>query len=180
MFSTFIHILKHPKNIIALVFGSFITFTILRILPVFEILKNSYKIPNIGIARKFDLFWDYSFRSFCDISSGEQFLILVLSILTPFNIILFIIFVRRQRRMLSKRSFAASVSGMLLGLFGVGCLSCGVLILAPLITFLGLGAYLGNFAQYAITISYVGMILVIISSIYLLKKISEPFICVSE
>jgi hypothetical protein len=68
MFTTFIHILKHSKNIIALVFGSFITFTILRILPVFEILKNSYKIPGIGITRKFELFWDYSFLSFFNIS----------------------------------------------------------------------------------------------------------------
>lgn len=161
-------------------FGSFITFTILRILPVFEILKNSYKIPGIGITRKFELFWDYSFLSFFNISRAEQFLVLALSTLTTLNIILFIIFARRQQQMLLKRSFVASLSGMFFGLFGVGCLSCGVLILAPLVTFLGLGAHLANFAQHAITISYIGMVLVIISSLYLLKKISDPLVCTSE
>ena len=159
--------------------SSFFIFVLLRIAPVFEILKNSYKIPGLSFPRKWDIFIEYVFQTFCDINTAEQLLIIILSILTALNIVLFVIFAKRQRKMLSKRSLAASLSGMVLGLFGVGCLSCGVLILAPLLTFLGLGAYLGNFAEYAVTISYVGMVLVILSSLYLLKKISEPLICES-
>ena len=177
MLTTFINIMRKWKNSITLVIGSCVLFIILRILPVYEILKNSYKIPGISFSRKWELFIEYTFQSFVDISLGEQFIIFALSILTTFNIILFIIFARKQQKILSKRSFAASISGMVLGLFGVGCLSCGFLILAPLITFIGLGAYIGDFTQYAITISYGGIVLVIFSIFYLLKKISEPVVC---
>ena len=61
--------------------------------------------------------------------------------------------------------------------FGVGCLSCGFLIMAPVLTFLGLGAYLGKVGEHALLVSYGGMILVIISILYLLKKIGEHLIC---
>ena len=177
MITTFINIIKRPWNIIILALSSFVIFILLRIVPVYEILKNSFKIPGLSLVRKWDIFTEYVFTSFCDITLGEQFLIVSLSILTAFNIILFVIFARRQSTLLSKRTAFASFSGMFLGLFGVGCLSCGVLILAPLITFVGLGAYLGDFTQYALMISYIGVFLVIISILYLLKKISDPLVC---
>jgi len=177
MLNSFISVFRKTKNNIALVIGSFVVFIMLRIIPVFNILKHSYTISEMTVARKIDLFLDYTLATFLEASSVEQFIVVALSILTVINIILFVVFARRQQKMLSKRSFFASVSGMFLGLFGVGCLSCGVLIMAPLLTFIGLGSYLGNFAQYALWLSFGGMIFVIISILYLLKKISEPMIC---
>ena len=177
MLTVFTSIFRKPKNIIALLIGSLIIFFILRVLPIYEILHNSYKIPGISFQRKQELFFDYTLGSFLDIPVIEQVLVISLSLFTVINLILFIVFARRQRKILSKRSFIASVSGMFLGLFGVGCLSCGALIMAPLLTFIGFGAYLGSFAEYALWISITGVLFVLFSIFYLLKKISEPMIC---
>lgn len=177
MTSLFLNIFSKPKNYIGLLIGSFLFFILLRVLPVYEIIKNSFKIPGVSIFRKFEIFFDYTLISFMDASLNEQAIVAALSILTTMNIILLIAFAQRQRKILSKRSFFASISGMFLGLFGIGCLSCGVLIMAPLLTFIGLGSYLGNFSQHALLISYIGITFVVVSIIYLLKKLSEPLVC---
>jgi len=170
-------IIKRTKNSIALLITGFIIFTLLRIIPVFKILKSSFGIPNISFSRKWELFNEYVYQSFFDISAVEQSLAILLSLLTALNIILFIIYAKRQKQLLAQKSFIASISGMFLGLFGIGCLSCGVVILAPLITFLGLGVYAGAFIKYALVLASIGIVLVLISNAYLLKKISEPLIC---
>lgn len=177
MLQTFISIAKQTKNIIAAAVLSFIIFTILRILPVYDILRNSFSIKGIPFFRKLEIFNEYIFTSFNTITTGEQILVISLSLLAAVNIVLFFVFAKRQRKMLSKRSFFASISGMFFGLFGVGCLSCGILLLAPLITFFGLGAYKKYFLEYAITISTVGIIFVILSSFYILYQLSKPQVC---
>jgi hypothetical protein len=180
MLLTLLSILQRKKNIISLLIMSFVIFTLLRVIPVYKVLRNSLRISNLSIGRKFELFYEYIFGSFMLSSSGEQFLIIILAILTALNIILFTIYAQRQKSILSGRSFVASISGMVLGLFGVGCLSCGVLILAPLITFLGLGAYASGFVEYAFLLASIGVLFVLISNCYLIKKISEPLICLSK
>lgn len=177
MITTFINIIKRPGNIFLTLGFGFTIFTLLRIAPVYEILHNTFKISTLNAGRKFELFIDYVYTSFFEMSLGEEFLIIILSLATAINIVIFIAYVKRQRKVLSGKSLAASISGMVLGLFGVGCLSCGVLILAPVITFLGLGAYSQLFIRYGLMISYVGLILVIISILYLVRQLSKPLVC---
>lgn len=177
MLNVFISIMKKTKNIIAVTLGTFLVFIVLRMIPIYTILKHSYTIPGLTLGRKIDIFLEYTLVSFTQSSFDEQFIVVTLSVLTVINILLFIVFSKRQQKMLSGKSFIASISGMFLGLFGVGCLSCGVLIMAPLLTVVGLGSYLESFTEYAIWLSYGGILFVTISILYLLKKISEPMVC---
>ncbi|MCD5390027.1 MAG: hypothetical protein LR005_01435 [Candidatus Pacebacteria bacterium] len=173
----FISIIKKPKNIIFLVTITALIFILLRLLPTYEILKNFYALPNITFSRKLEVFYQYIFEPFFRGTFQEKFSTIILSILTSLNILLFIIFAKRQGKILSGKGFFASLSGMFLGLFGVGCISCGAFVLAPVITFLGLGTYTGKFIEHAGLISNIGIALVIISILYLLKQISKPLIC---
>jgi hypothetical protein len=177
MITLFVHLFRKPKNYLSLLIGSFFVFVIFRIIPVYRIIKNSFKIPELSISRKIEIFFDYTFVSFTQVPLQEQIIIIILSVLTMINIILFVMYSLRQRKILSKRSFFSSISGMFLGLFGVGCLSCGVLIMAPLLTFIGLGSYLGNFSQYALTFTYAGLFLLLISTLSLLHQLKKPLVC---
>lgn len=177
MLNIFINLFKKVKNITFLIVMSLLIFISLRVLPVYDILKHSFSIQGMSATRKMDLLYEFTITTFTEGMPQEQVIVILLSVLTAINILLFVIFAKRQRKILSGKSFLASISGMLLGLFGVGCLSCGVLIMAPLLTFVGLGSYLGGAIEYAVWIAYVGIIFVISSIIYLLKKISEPLVC---
>lgn len=177
MLESFLNIIKIPKKDIFWLIVSFFVFAILRTMPVFEILQHSYSIPGLPFWRKIEIFYEYIFVYFLDTAGIEQFLTIALAILTGFNVVLFIDFARRQKKILSKRSLFASISGIFFGLFGVGCLSCGAFVLAPVITFFGLGAYGAYFTKHAVILSVIGLILVLASNIYLLYQISRPLVC---
>lgn len=177
MFQILVSILKKPKNLIIWILGSAITFFFLRILPQLYIVRDFLGLETVSFSRKYEIIYDYSFGAYSSHNPFELGLTIILSVVFVLNIILFVIYARRQARMLSGKSLAASLSGMILGFFGVGCLSCGVIILAPLLTFIGLGSYLNTVSEYAQWLSITGVMIIIISVIYLLKKLNEPLIC---
>jgi hypothetical protein len=177
MRKTSLSIFKKPRNIIFLLIGSILMFTLFRVIPVYQILSDFFSLPGLSAMRRFEVFSEYVFDSFLTATLSEKISTITLAVLTTMNLLLFALFTKRQRTMLSGKGFFATASGMILGLFGVGCISCGAFVLAPVITFIGLGTYMKYFIEYASIISYAGIILVLISNIYLLRKISKPMVC---
>jgi len=177
MLTSFNQIFSKPKNFFLTIVTMVLVFFVLRILPIYEILWNSLRIPGLSLSRKFEIFFEYTFLLFFKLHTLEQFLILALTLITSINIILFVIYAKRQRRLLSGKGFFASISGIILGLFGIGCISCGVLILSPLISFIGLGAYTSGITHYALLLSFTGVILVSLSNLYLLHQLGKPNVC---
>ncbi len=177
MKSTFQNIFTQPRNIFFTVIASIGIFILLQILPVITFLKSAYHIPGLPFSRKIDIFFHYVFEPFGYVSFYQQVLVIGLSLLTAINIMLFIIFIQRQRSLFIGKSFFASISGILFGLFGVGCISCGIFILTPLLTFLGLGAFLKNTQEHSLFLSGIGIFLLVFSIGYILKKLSQPAVC---
>lgn len=160
-----------------IVIGSFVVFLGLQTLPVYHLLKSAYNVPGISTGRSLELFFQYVFEPFTYISLYQQIIVVLLGLMTALNILLFIIFIRRQKKVFVGKSFFASVSGIFLGLFGVGCVSCGVVILAPVLTFLGLGSVIQDAVIYSPWISGVGVLLMGASIFYILRKLSQPLVC---
>ncbi len=173
----FIHVFSQVKNGIAWGVISVMVFIVLRIVSAWELLSLSLRIPDLSFGRQSEIVMEYVFHSFSDMIPIHQWLVILLSITTALNIILFVIYVRRQRLLLSGRGFFGSMAGMILGVFGVGCVSCGVLVLAPVFTFLGLSSFAYAALEYALPISIFGLLCILGSCWYLLKKISQPLIC---
>jgi uncharacterized membrane protein YczE len=67
--------------------------------------------------------------------------------------------------------------GIFLGLFGVGCAACSGLVLAPIISLLGLSSFFNLLPYMGQELAYLGTILIIFSNLYLLKKIKDPMVC---
>jgi hypothetical protein len=103
------------------------------------------------------------------------FIIFVISM--SINIHSFIYYLKIYRKRVHASGTILSFSGVILGLIGVGCLSCGVLLLSPLITILGLSATLW-ITQYTFVVYLISIIMVTISSVLLLKRIHAPSICI--
>ncbi len=78
---------------------------------------------------------------------------------------------------LKAKGFWGSLSGMFLGVFGIGCVACSGLILAPLISFLGLSSIFNLLPMKGMELGYLGTLVILISDFYILKKITDPNIC---
>ncbi len=108
---------------------------------------------------------------------GQNAMAFALPFFIALNIVLFKELYQKQKNILKSKGFFGSIVGMFFGLFGVGCAACSGLLLAPLISFFGL-TWLFKLLPYGgQELGYVGLVLIIFSNIYLLKKLSEPQVC---
>jgi len=91
--------------------------------------------------------------------------------------IIFGVFFRHQKHLLSSRGSGLTLAGMFLGLFGAGCASCGTLLLAPILTTLGIAGGLSKLPLHGFEISFLGIALLIFSSWMMLRKMAKPVVC---
>ena len=126
-------------------------------------------------------FWDeFMFRTIfvmSELSFWNNLLAFIFPIVISLNIIFFKELYLKQEFILKSKSLWTSLSGMFFGLFGVGCTACSGLLLAPLISFLGLGWVFKLLPYGGEELAYLGLFMIFVSSIYLLKKISDPVTC---
>lgn len=95
-----------------------------------------------------------------------------LALLSGVNFALIERYMRRQVRL--HQAAGASVIGVLVGLLGVGCAACGSALFASL---LGTGGALAVLPLRGQEFSWVGIVLVIISTFSLARKLVEPEAC---
>jgi len=179
---TFLQIVKNPRYLMSWGVSSFFIFVVLKLIPHYQLLKDFFAVPGVSFMRRLEILNEFTFLSCADSLWETRIVTILLSLLIGFNIILFFLYVKRQGSFLraSHKSFIASLGGIILGFFGIGCISCGAFILAPLITFLGLGSYMRFFTEEAYTISLIGVLFVFLSNVYLLWQLSKPIVCSVE
>lgn len=176
MITVFKDIITKKRNIVSISIMGIVMFVILRLIPQWNILKNFFSLSNISFERHMQVLWEYLFKTLIHATWIEWTIDILFPILISINIIVFIAYVKRQRRLLSKRGMALSISGMVLGFFGVGCLSCGALVLAPLISLLGLG----GLVKFSNELALLGLVFIIASIVFLLWKLTQPIVCKPE
>lgn len=109
-------------------------------------------------------------------STIETIAIVLLSLAIGINMVVFITYLKQYRKQLSFAGTNLTLMAMVLGVFGVGCLSCGVLLLAPIISIFGISAAIWV-TNNGVIISLIALTLVLYSSYILLRKISDPQVC---
>jgi len=155
----------------------FAVFWLLRIIPHWEIMISLIKSSVVSWNYFFDDFYFRTLWVMSELSFWNNFLAFAFPISISLNIILFKELYLKQEFILKSKSLWASLSGMFFGLFGVGCAACSGLLLAPLISFLGLSWVFQLLPYGGEELAWVGLLIIIISIIYLLKKISDPITC---
>jgi hypothetical protein len=173
MITSFLKIFSKKINVIIAFVLSIIFFLFLRIFPYIKILTDFFQISGITFQRGFDVVWGYMYESIFHATIVEQIVVIVFPVFLAVNIVIFIIYLKQQRKYFSTKGTALSFSGTLLGFFGVGCLSCGALFFAPLISLIGFGGLL----KYGAELSLLGLVFILFSIIYLLKQLTKPLVC---
>lgn len=177
MFKLLLSILGRTKNIVFLGFGSFLLFIFLRIIPQFHIIRDFWQLKGVDFLRKMEIAYQYSFGEFSSWNTFDTTATIILTVATIVNIIIFLVYFKRQRKALNKGSIAATSVGMILGMFGVGCVSCGAIVLAPILSALGLLGALELLPFAGRELVVLGLLFVVGSIIYLLNKLNKPLIC---
>ena len=124
--------------------------------------------------------WSIFFRSFFDISSLENILMLTLVILfilslSLFSILLLVLF-SDSKKIYKKKSFLGIV-GIFISVLGLSCATCGIGLLASLLSLFGLSELVIYFPLHGLEFGFLGLLVLNISNYILLKRIKNPYIC---
>lgn len=72
---------------------------------------------------------------------------------------------------------AVGIGGLISGLFGIGCATCGTFIAASVLALLGAGGSLAFLPLKGEEFGIIGMALLVYANYLLLKKINDPLVC---
>lgn len=103
--------------------------------------------------------------------------LIVTALLFSVNVTLFVYYIRRRYTHGPKRPGVSGTFGFIIGLFGVGCASCGSLLFASLLSAVGLGSLLSFLPFGGEELILLGIIFLLFSIYELLKKIRDPLVC---
>lgn len=177
MLDNFLKIFLNKKNIFLFLILYFLIFFLFRTVPDFVIYWEFLYLKNFSASDFFSFFWEKTILSFGISLFWDNFVAVVVPFLISVNIILFIELYKKQKIFLQGKSLVASTFGIFFGFFGAGCVACSGILFAPLISFLGLGTVFAIFPYKGFELAYLGILILLISSIYILKKISNPMVC---
>ncbi len=104
-----------------------------------------------------------------------QTTILLTSFLAGVNIALLIYYIRRRTKL--EKSVGVSVLGMISGFFGVGCASCGSVLLSSLFGLSATAGFLGILPFHGLEFGLLGIALLMLSIFLVAKKIEDPLTC---
>lgn len=83
----------------------------------------------------------------------------------------------RLRGEIIMQSGLYSGAGLLLAFLGIGCAACGTAFLSILLSFLGFSSMLTVLPYQGMEIGYIGLIILLIATYYLAKRVSVPGVC---
>ncbi|MBT4516601.1 MAG: hypothetical protein HOC78_01785 [Candidatus Komeilibacteria bacterium] len=105
----------------------------------------------------------------------SQWLVFLVSILAGINFSMLIFYLKRKIKL--ERSVGTGFVGIIIGIFGVGCASCGSVVLSSIFGYTAVTNFLGILPFHGIEIGVLGLMLLLLSIYLLASKIQNPAVC---
>ena len=166
-----------PVYIILSVGVTLTVFTFAVLLPNFLLLSQILPSQNIGFGNKVSLIFSLFESIQTNFTAVSATYTILIAILFGMNVSLLAYSIRKQKAAVKTTNSGAGIGGLVSGIFGIGCASCGTFILAwalglvsaaGIISFLPLGG-----EEFGI----LGVILLVYSVVITANKIGVPQVC---
>ncbi len=179
MVATFLRVFRKTRYTVIAVIASFVFFTISLWFANFSLLEaflfsqsQSFLSKIQFLGSMYGLVW-----------SGHTFYSLAvascIAVLSGINIALLTFYIKRVQTATKgkKRASVASIGGLFLGVFGVGCAACGSVILTALLSLFGVGGLLLLLPFKGAEFGIIAIIILLFSCYTLVKHIGDPLVC---
>lgn len=100
-----------------------------------------------------------------------------IAILFGLNIAMVAYYIRQRKIFLRQSGAATSFSGLIAGIFGIGCAACGTIILGPILVAVGAGGILVFLPFGGQLFGVLGVLILGFSIFFNAKKIEKPLTC---
>ncbi len=105
----------------------------------------------------------------------SKYVTIIASFLAAINVSLLVYYFKKRIRL--QKEAGGSIGGVLLGFLGVGCASCGSVVLSSVFGVTATAGFLGRFPFHGLEFAVLGIVFILLSIILLTKKIQEEIYC---
>lgn len=177
MFETFIKVFKNPLYVFITVIISLVVLFGALLLPNISLLINVISNSAISTLDLLKLIFNLLGSLKTNFTFVSATYTVLISILFGINIAIITYYIRDYKSKLEKSGITTSTFGIIAGVFGIGCASCGSLILTSVLSLLGIGGSLAFLPFNGQEFGFLGVILLAVSTCLLLNRISKPRVC---
>lgn len=170
------NILKNKKH--RIIFFS-LNILILILYLVFTNLINALSIFSFSVFTLNDKIRIF-FSSLFDISQLADTYMLVLVILFIISMSIFLLLsyiLFRESKKINKKRGLWNTFMIFISILGLSCASCGIGLLASLLSFFSLSSLIIYFPLHGLELGFLGVLAINISNYFLLKRLKSPYTC---
>lgn len=168
-------IFRSPQYIFVALFSSGTIFLISIWLPNLGLIKNVILSNNIDASDKMLFLWNSIGAIQTNFTLLSAFLLIFVSILVGLNMGIMVYYFKQ--RIAFRKASGSGIAGLLLGFVGVGCASCGSILLSSLIGVAAAASFIGFLPFKGLEFSFLSILILIFSLYITAKKASDPLVC---
>lgn len=102
---------------------------------------------------------------------------IIIAILFGMNVSMIIYYIKRNKQFSDSKGTVAGLSGLISGFLGIGCASCGTLLLGPILAFVGASGLIALLPFGGQEFGFLGIGLLGFSIFLIAKKINTSAVC---
>lgn len=169
---------KFSYVVIALV-GGLAAFTFAVWLPNFSLIANTLGNWRVPLAIKAQLLTGLFLSITTNFSVFSASYTIAIAILFGIDLGMIVYFVKRNRA-LGQGEMTASVSGIISGMFGVGCAACGSFLATSILSLVGAGGAIALLPLRGGEFGLLSVILLVSSIYFVARKIAASPVCLPQ
>jgi len=177
MKKTFIKIFSSPKNIVLAVSVFLTVLLVALLIPNVSLIGSFLKLPGTGIKEVLVLVVNLLGSLGTNFTTVTASYTVVIAIIFGINIALMVHYIKKFKESKKQGGAASSTLGIIVGAFGIGCASCGSLLVTTALSLFGISGSLTFLPFGGQEFGFIGVLLLGYSTYLLLKKITNPLVC---
>jgi len=179
MFSVIGQVFSNVKYIVLAISIATIVFTFAVWLPNFQLIGLVISSSTASVIEKINFLLSLYGSIGTNFTVISAWYTIMIAVLFGIQIALLTYYIRKVRGGMQgiTKAGAVSVTGLISGVFGIGCAACGTFILTSLLALFGATGVLAFLPFGGEEFGILGVLLLLYSIFLLLKKINSPLVC---
>ncbi len=176
--TTLLRIIQQPKYLLVIAIVTLTVIALAAWLPNIHLITKTMTSKTMTVWQKTNLVTSLLGSIQTNFSPLSRTVTIISATLTGIQTSLLIYYLRQT--IMVQREMGVSLLGVATSLLGVGCASCGSVVLTSLIGLSSASTVLGILPFRGQEFGFLGIAILLMAIIYTMKKINQPFLCKVE
>lgn len=167
---------RKPRYVVLSVLLFIVVGVVSVLLPSLSLIKQFVGSSNVSIGEKIAFVWNSLGLFVTNMNLGSELVMIGIAILFAIQLS-FTVYYFRIKKVFSNKNNGVGIAGILSGILGIGCASCGSVLLSSIIGVSATTGFLGILPFGGYEFGIVAIILLLISIVVIGRKLQQPDTC---